>query len=143
METYLRVIILRFGYKSGFAALCRDLTDSLSWRRFCRIPLGEPVPHPSTLEKITVRCGAGCVDELNEAPPERNKFEISRNWQQLIQSQKIGRPMIAVGLILLLIGFLLGVPVLWTLGIVVLIVGGVLALLGVAGRPVGGRAHYW
>lgn len=67
METYLRMMILRFRYKLGFGALCREVTDSLSWRRFCRIPLGDPVPHPSTLEKITARCGAGCVDALNEA----------------------------------------------------------------------------
>jgi transposase, IS5 family len=67
METYLRMMFLRFRYKLGFAAMCREVTDSLAWRRFCRIPLGESVPDPSTLEKITTRCGPGCVDALNEA----------------------------------------------------------------------------
>ena len=51
--------------------------------------------------------------------------------------------MIIVGLVLLLLGFLLAIPILWTIGIVVLIVGLVLLLLGRSGRPVGGRAHYW
>jgi len=46
-------------------------------------------------------------------------------------------------LLLMLIGFLLGVPILWTIGIVVAIVGLVLLLLGRSGRRVGGRAHYW
>lgn len=51
--------------------------------------------------------------------------------------------MIAVGVVLLLLGFILGVPILWTLGIVVLLVGAVLLLLGSTGRQVGGRRHYY
>lgn len=51
--------------------------------------------------------------------------------------------MIAVGLVLLLIGFLLGIPILWTLGVIVLIIGLVLMLLGATGRAVGGRRHYF
>jgi hypothetical protein len=51
--------------------------------------------------------------------------------------------MIVVGLVLLLLGLVLSVPILWTLGIIVLIVGLVLMLLGSTGRAVGGRRHYW
>ena len=51
--------------------------------------------------------------------------------------------MIIIGLILLLLGFFLAVPLLWTLGIIVLIIGLVLLVAGQAGRQVGGRAHYW
>jgi hypothetical protein len=51
--------------------------------------------------------------------------------------------MIILGLVLLLLGLLLGIPILWTAGIVVLIIGAILMLLGRSGRPVGGRAHYW
>ena len=51
--------------------------------------------------------------------------------------------MIVVGLVLLLLGLLLDVPILWTLGIIVLIVGLVLLLLGSTGRAIGGRRHYW
>jgi IS5 family transposase len=43
------------------------VTDSISWQRFCRIPLGSPVSHPTTLMKITTRCGPDAVDGLNEA----------------------------------------------------------------------------
>ncbi len=43
----------------------------------------------------------------------------------------------------MLVGFLLGVPILWTIGIVVAVVGLVLLLLGRSGRRFGGRAHYW
>jgi hypothetical protein len=48
-----------------------------------------------------------------------------------------------LGVILLIIGFLASIPILWTIGIIVLVVGLVLALLGRTGRAVGGRAHYY
>ncbi|MEV6072324.1 DUF6131 family protein [Nocardia sp. NPDC052001] len=51
--------------------------------------------------------------------------------------------MIALGLILLIAGFLLGINILTTLGVILLVVGAVLALLGATGRAVGGRSHYY
>src|SRR6201997_4925778 len=67
METYLRLMFLKFRYRLGFEALCREVSDSISWQRFCRIPLGTRVPHPTTLMKITSRCGDDVVAALNEA----------------------------------------------------------------------------
>ena len=51
--------------------------------------------------------------------------------------------MIILGLILLIIGFIAKIAILWTIGIIVLVVGLILALLGTIGRGVGGRRHYW
>jgi hypothetical protein len=51
--------------------------------------------------------------------------------------------MIVVGVVLLLAGFLLAMPILWTLGVIVLVVGVLLMLLGSMGRAVGGRRHYY
>ena len=51
--------------------------------------------------------------------------------------------MIILGLILLLIGLVAGIGILYTLGIVLIVVGLVLMLMGRADRPFGGRAHYW
>ena len=59
METYLRMMFLRFRYRLGFETFCAEITDSLAWRRFCRIGITDTVPHPTTLMKITTRCGAG------------------------------------------------------------------------------------
>ncbi len=67
METYLRMMFLRFRYRLGFETLCAEVADSLAWRRFCRIGITDPVPHPTTLMKITTRCGDKAVDQLNEA----------------------------------------------------------------------------
>ena len=51
--------------------------------------------------------------------------------------------MIITGLLILLLGLLLNIGVLTTVGLVVAIVGLVLMVLGRSGRTVGGRAHYW
>jgi len=51
--------------------------------------------------------------------------------------------MIIAGVVLLLLGLLLKISILWTLGIVVLVVGLALVLLGAMGHAVGGRRHYY
>jgi hypothetical protein len=51
--------------------------------------------------------------------------------------------MIILGIILLLIGLLTNIPIVWTLGIIALVVGLILLLLGAIGHSVGGRRHYW
>ena len=66
METYLRMMFLKFRYRLGYESLCREVCDSITWRRFCRIGLDASVPHPTTLMKLTTRCGAAAVDGLNE-----------------------------------------------------------------------------
>lgn len=67
METYLRLMFLKFRYRLGFESLCREVSDSITWRQFCRIGLHEKVPHPTTLMKLTTRCRSVAVDGLNEA----------------------------------------------------------------------------
>jgi membrane-bound ClpP family serine protease len=49
---------------------------------------------------------------------------------------------IILGLILLLIGWLAGIGILTTIGIILIVIGAVLWILGSTGRPVGGR-RYW
>jgi hypothetical protein len=50
---------------------------------------------------------------------------------------------IVFGAILLLIGFLTGIAILWTLGVILVVVGVVLWILGSVGHAVGGRRHYF
>ena len=54
-----------------------------------------------------------------------------------------GAIMIILGIVLLIIGFVFKVAIIWTLGIIAVVIGAILALLGFAGREVGGRRHYW
>ncbi len=51
--------------------------------------------------------------------------------------------MVALGIILLIIGFLTGISIVWTLGIIAVVLGLILFLLGAAGRPLGGRRHWY
>ena len=45
METYLRMMFLKLSYQLSFQSVCREVADSISWQRFCRISFGSRVPH--------------------------------------------------------------------------------------------------
>lgn len=51
--------------------------------------------------------------------------------------------MIILGVVLLIIGFLANVPVVWTLGIIALVIGAALAIAGRLGHAVAGRKHWF
>ena len=50
--------------------------------------------------------------------------------------------MIVLGIILLVLGYALGISILTTLGTILLVIGVVLLVLGAVGRPLAGR-RYW
>jgi transposase, IS5 family len=83
METYLRMMFLKFRYRLGYESLCREVGDSISWQRFCRIALGARVPHPTTLMKLTSRCGEAAVAGLNEA------LLVKAATQKLVRTDKV------------------------------------------------------
>jgi membrane-bound ClpP family serine protease len=56
--------------------------------------------------------------------------------------QKGSDTMIILGVILLILGFVFSIPVLWTIGLILVAVGVVLMILGATGRAVAGR-RYW
>lgn len=66
METYVRLMYLKHRYGLGYETLVKEVADSISWRRFCRIALGGDVPHATTLIKLTRRCGPELFEELNQ-----------------------------------------------------------------------------
>jgi Family of unknown function (DUF6131) len=51
--------------------------------------------------------------------------------------------LIILGVILLIIGFIAHIAIVWTIGIIVVVAGLILALLGMAGHAIGGRRHYF
>jgi IS5 family transposase len=65
IETYLRLAYLKHRHDLGWETLCKEVSDSFTWRRFCRIALDGRVPDPSTLMKLTKRLGPELLDELN------------------------------------------------------------------------------
>jgi uncharacterized membrane protein HdeD (DUF308 family) len=66
-------------------------------------------------------------------------LKVERN----VAFQESGAVMVVFGLILLIIGFVLAIKILWSIGMIVLLVGLVLWVLGAAGHAVGGRKHYY
>jgi IS5 family transposase len=67
IDTLLRLLYLKHRYQLGYESLCREVADSISWRRFCRLPLDRPVPHPTTLVKLVGRAGPATIEQLNTA----------------------------------------------------------------------------
>lgn len=67
IDTLLRLLYLKHRYQLGYESLCREVEDSITWRRFCRLGLDRPVAHPTTLVKLVGRAGPGVVEELNVA----------------------------------------------------------------------------
>lgn len=84
-------------------------------------------------------------------PPARSKEEIARVHALASprSSQGIGTApreeeiMIVLGIILLVVGFVTGISILWTIGIILAAVGAILWVLGAMGHAVAGRRHYW
>src|SRR5205823_14332274 len=66
IETYLRLMFLKFRYRLGYESVCTQVADSISCRLFSRIGIDGRVPHPTTLMKITTRCGSEVIEALNE-----------------------------------------------------------------------------
>jgi transposase, IS5 family len=67
VDTLLRLLYLKHRYQLGYESLCREVADSISWRRFCRIGLDRPAPHPTTLVKLVRRAGPEVIGQLNTA----------------------------------------------------------------------------
>jgi uncharacterized membrane protein HdeD (DUF308 family) len=50
---------------------------------------------------------------------------------------------IVLGVVLLIIGFVTSVNIIWTLGIIAIVVGAILAIVGMGGREIAGRRHWY
>jgi hypothetical protein len=49
---------------------------------------------------------------------------------------------IILGIILLILGFVFSIPILWTIGLILIVVGVILWILGATGHALAGR-RYW
>ncbi len=83
IDVYHRLMYLKFRYQLGYESLVKEVTDSISWRLFCRIPLDGQVPHSTTLIKLTHKYGAEIVDEVNQLVLEKAK------QQKLLRGKKL------------------------------------------------------
>ena len=51
--------------------------------------------------------------------------------------------LIILGIVLVVVGLVAGIPILETIGFLLVVVGVILWILGAMGRAVGGRRHYY
>lgn len=66
VDTYLRLMYLKFRYGFGYEVLVDEVSDSILWRHFCRIPLDKKVPDSTTLIRLAKKYGDDTVQKLND-----------------------------------------------------------------------------
>ncbi|MCV7391132.1 hypothetical protein [Mycolicibacterium porcinum] len=84
---------------------------------------------------------ANCADASARLNIDRCGNYLLRQTARFPSSN--GLTMIVLGIILLLIGYFAGIPILYTIGGILLVIGVILWILGAVGRPVGGRKVWY
>lgn len=64
-------------------------------------------------------------------------------YMETPHTQRRSGPVIVLGIICLIIGFLAAIPILWTIGIILVIIGVILWILGAMGHAIGGRKMWY
>jgi len=82
-ETYLRLMVLKFRYNLGYETLVKEVGDSITWGRFCRIAIDANMPDASTLIKARKRYGDDMIEQLNEA------LLLKLQEKELLKTRKI------------------------------------------------------
>jgi len=85
VATYLRLMYLKFRHKLGYETLVEEVSDSISWRRFCGIGYQQRVPDSTTLIKLTHKYGEDALKELHGLILENLKE------RKLVRGRKIRR----------------------------------------------------
>jgi len=101
-----------------------DLGRRLVWAATARLAAGHRHGDPVPTKTACRRSGTGSVG----GPTPASAKELD---------------MIILGVVLLIIGFIAHISILWTIGLILVIVGAVFAILGATGRAIGGRKHWY
>lgn len=64
MEIFLRLMFLRYHYGWSYERLVAAVAETDYLRRFCRISIGDEVPHSTTVMRLARRCGDAVFTEL-------------------------------------------------------------------------------
>ena len=91
-------------------------------------------------EDAITDCHSNCCCKCYAGQPRLISAAVKRHGSHHTLK---GWIMIFLGVVLMVIGFIASIPILWTVGIILLIVGIVLELMGMAGHAVAGRRHYY
>ncbi|CAA7600888.1 Transposase InsH, N-terminal [Acididesulfobacillus acetoxydans] len=83
VETYLRLMFLKFCYGFGYETLVSEVSDSIKWRRFCRVDLDALVPHSTTLIKLSQKYGDEIIEDLNK------KLVTKASQEQMTRNRRL------------------------------------------------------
>jgi len=83
------------------------------------------------------RAAAGLV-----VPPDRWHHRWS-SPHRVVHARWKGPQLIILGVVLVVVGLVAGIPILESIGFLLVVVGVILWILGAMGRAVGGRKHYY
>jgi len=91
VESYLRMMYLKYRHELGYKSLVLEISDSIKWRTFCRFKLSDPVPASSTLKESTQRYGEERVREIYDLVLEKaREKKILRRLRR--QRRRMGSP---------------------------------------------------
>ena len=80
---------------------------------------------------------------FTQAAPPSIKFDHEGIRRHRHALPNVGARMILLGVLLLILGFVFGIGILWTIGIILIVVGVILWVLGGMDRAVLGRRHWY
>ena len=80
METYLRMMLLKFRYRLGYDSLCREMADSITWWWFCRIPLKRQYGWDHTRLDTTRGARIWAGHGIPAPQPDRNRSPGRLTW---------------------------------------------------------------
>lgn len=66
IRPYIRLMVLKYSTVWGYETLESKVNDSLTLKKFCRIPLDKCAPDSTTLIKLNQKCGEDVIKELNQ-----------------------------------------------------------------------------
>lgn len=66
IRPYIRLMVLKYSNEWGYETLEKKVNDSITLKKFCRIPLDKPAPDNTTLIKLNQKYGEDTIKELNK-----------------------------------------------------------------------------
>jgi Family of unknown function (DUF6131) len=107
------------------------------------ISAGPRVVDPPTARNLWTHVSVGPGNNITTKSPVSPETALLSASDEAGRRKSRGGNVIILGLILLVLGYVLGIQLLYYVGGILLVVGVVLVVLGSTGRAVGGRRHYF
>jgi len=99
--------------------------------------------HGANFVTLTYRDSYGGTAQAVLGRDHEPRLQLGTSGRTHVPRQSEGPNMIVLGVVLLVVGLIVKIPILVTIGLIIAVLGAALFVLGSMGRAVGGRRHYW